>query len=68
MTSGNISEEPIVTSNREAWERLQGVADWFVFHNRDIYMRADDSVVRTFEDRERVLRRSRGYVPQRWTR
>jgi hydrogenase maturation protein HypF len=63
MTSGNISEEPIVTSNREAWQRLRGVADWFVFHNRGIYMRADDSVVRTFEQRERVLRRSRGYVP-----
>jgi hydrogenase maturation protein HypF len=63
MTSGNISEEPIVTSNREAWERLQSVADWFVFHNRDIYMRTDDSVVRTMEGHERVLRRSRGYVP-----
>ncbi len=63
MTSGNISEEPIVTSNQEAWERLRGVADWLVFHNRDIYMRADDSVVRVFEGRERVLRRSRGYVP-----
>jgi hydrogenase maturation protein HypF len=63
MTSGNISEEPIVTSNEEAWERVRGVADWFVFHNRDIYMRSDDSVVRTFEQRERVLRRSRGYVP-----
>ncbi len=63
MTSGNISEEPIVTSNNEAWERLRPVADWFVFHNRDIYMRTDDSVVRTFEGRERVLRRSRGYVP-----
>ena len=63
MTSGNISEEPIVTSNQEAWERLQDVADCFIFHNRDIYMRADDSVVRVFEQRERVLRRSRGYVP-----
>jgi hydrogenase maturation protein HypF len=63
MTSGNISEEPIVTSNEEAWERLREVADWFVFHNRDIYMRADDSVVRVFENRERALRRSRGYVP-----
>ncbi len=63
MTSGNLSEEPIVTSNEEAWERLREVADWFVFHNRDIYMRADDSVVRVFEQRERVLRRSRGYVP-----
>ncbi len=63
MTSGNISEEPIVTSNEEAWERLRDVADGFVFHNRDIYMRADDSVARVFEQKERVLRRSRGYVP-----
>ncbi len=63
MTSGNISEEPIVTSNQEAWQRLREVADWFVFHNRDIYMRADDSVTRVFKQRERVLRRSRGYVP-----
>ena len=63
MTSGNISEEPIVTSNEEAWERLRPVADWFVFHNRDIYMRTDDSVARVLEGRERVLRRSRGYVP-----
>ena len=63
MTSGNISEEPIVTSNEEAWERLRPVADWFVFHNRDIYMRTDDSVARILDGRERVLRRSRGYVP-----
>lgn len=64
MTSGNLSEEPIVTANKEAWQCLEPVADWFLFHNRDIYMRTDDSVVRTFQGRERVLRRSRGYVPQ----
>jgi hydrogenase maturation protein HypF len=64
MTSGNLSEEPIVTRNEDAWEQLQPVADWFLFHNRDIYMRADDSVVRVFQGSERVLRRSRGYVPQ----
>jgi hydrogenase maturation protein HypF len=64
MTSGNLSEEPIVTANDEALERLRPLADWFLLHNRDIYMRADDSVVRTFEGRERALRRSRGYVPQ----
>lgn len=63
MTSGNISEEPIVISNEDAWQRLAPVADCFLFHNRDIYMRADDSVVRTFAGKERVLRRSRGYVP-----
>jgi hydrogenase maturation protein HypF len=63
MTSGNLSEEPIVVSNAEAQQRLAGVADSFLLHNRDIYMRVDDSVVRTFEGTERVLRRSRGYAP-----
>jgi len=63
MTSGNISEEPIMTSNREAAERLNRIADAFLFHNRDIHTRVDDSVVRIFEDKERVLRRSRGYAP-----
>jgi hydrogenase maturation protein HypF len=64
MTSGNLSEEPIVISNHEAMLQLGGVADWFVLHNRDIATRVDDSVVRSFEGRERVLRRSRGFVPQ----
>jgi hydrogenase maturation protein HypF len=63
MTSGNLSEEPIVVSNSEAMRRLDGIVDWFLLHNREIAMRVDDSVVRTFEGRERVLRRSRGYVP-----
>lgn len=64
MTSGNLSEEPIVASNADAMVRLDRVADWFLLHNRDIAMRVDDSVVRTFEGRERVLRRSRGFAPQ----
>jgi hydrogenase maturation protein HypF len=64
MTSGNLSEEPIVTSNAEALRQLSGVADWFLLHNRDIATRLDDSVVRTFEGGQRVLRRSRGFVPQ----
>jgi hydrogenase maturation protein HypF len=64
MTSGNLSEEPIVVSNADAHARLAGVADWFLTHDRDIYMRTDDSVVRTFEGTERVMRRSRGFAPQ----
>ena len=63
MTSGNLSEEPIVTGNREAAARLGRIADAFLFHNRDIHTRVDDSVVRVFEGKERVLRRSRGYAP-----
>ena len=64
MTSGNMSEEPIVTSNAEALERLPGIADWFLLHNREIATRLDDSVVRVFGGHERVLRRARGFVPQ----
>jgi hydrogenase maturation protein HypF len=63
MTSGNISDEPIVTSNEEAWQRLGKIADWFLLHNRGIYMRVDEAVARTFERRPRVLRRSRAYAP-----
>jgi hydrogenase maturation protein HypF len=64
MTSGNLSEEPIVISNDEALARLASIADWYILHNRDIATRVDDSVVQIFERRERVLRRSRGFVPQ----
>jgi hydrogenase maturation protein HypF len=63
MTSGNISEEPIVTSNEEAQCRLAGVADWFLLHNRDIWMRVDDSVARVFDGQPLIVRRSRGYAP-----
>ena len=63
MTSGNLSEEPIVVANAEAKERLADVADWFLTHDRDIFMRVDDSVVRTFEGTGRVMRRSRGFAP-----
>jgi hydrogenase maturation protein HypF len=63
MTSGNISEEPIAIDNTEAVERLRGLADYFLVHNRDILLRADDSVVRVAAGRARQVRRSRGYVP-----
>lgn len=46
MTSGNVSEEPIVIDNGEAIEKLSGIVDAFLIHNRDIFMRVDDSVVR----------------------
>jgi hydrogenase maturation protein HypF len=63
MTSGNQSDEPIVMTNKEAAERLSGIADYFLFHDRDIYMRCDDSIARVVNRRVRSLRRARGHVP-----
>ncbi|OEU82548.1 MAG: carbamoyltransferase HypF [Desulfobacterales bacterium S5133MH4] len=63
MTSGNMSEEPIAIDNDEVFERLDGIADYFLVHNRDIYLRSDDSVVRMVGGTTRFVRRSRGYVP-----
>ena len=63
MTSGNISEEPIAIDNNEAFQRLGAIADYFLIHDRDIYLRSDDSVVRRVDSATRFLRRSRGYVP-----
>lgn len=63
MTSGNISEEPIAIDNQEALQRLSGLADCFLVHNRDIYLRSDDSVVRAGSRGPIHIRRSRGFVP-----
>jgi hydrogenase maturation protein HypF len=75
MTSGNLSEEPIVVDNGNALLQLSGIADAFLMHDRNIFMRVDDSVVkvRIQERNEDVrnqsgslsfVRRSRGYVPE----
>ncbi len=56
MTSGNISEEPIIISNEEAVDKLSGIADAFLVHNRDIFMRVDDSVMRVKEKTAGVRR------------
>jgi hydrogenase maturation protein HypF len=63
MTSGNISEEPIAAENQEAYRRLGEICDYFLIHNRDIYSRYDDSVIKIFDDKEMIIRRARGYSP-----
>ncbi len=67
MTSANVSDEPIAFVDDDAVERLRGIADLFLVHDRPIQTRTDDSVVRSVGAPERprhaLLRRSRGYVP-----
>lgn len=77
MTSGNAGGDPICLGNREARKRLDGIADVFLFHNRDILVRVDDSVLApgagaSFPDNERedgarpaiLIRRARGFAPE----
>ena len=63
LTSGNFSSEPIIIDNTEALEKFSFLTDTVLLHNRDIYNRTDDSVVRIMAGKERVFRRSRSYVP-----
>ncbi len=62
-TSGNLSDEPICTDECEALDRLRGIADKFLVHNRPIFRHVDDSVASVVKDRELILRRARGYAP-----
>jgi hydrogenase maturation protein HypF len=65
MTSGNISDEPIAYRDDEAKKRLKDIADYYLTHDRPIYIRCDDSVVREFEGRPLFIRRARGYTPRK---
>ena len=63
MTSANLSDTPILFKNAEALEKLQGIANGFLLHDREIQTRCDDSLCWVLEGREYPARRSRGYVP-----
>ncbi len=62
-TSGNISDEPICIDESEALERLSGLADIFLVHDRPIHRHVDDSIVKMSGERMVILRRARGYAP-----
>jgi hydrogenase maturation protein HypF len=63
MTSANLSEEPIAIDNDEARERLGGIADAFLMHDREILQRCDDSVMAVVDGAPQLIRRARGFVP-----
>jgi hydrogenase maturation protein HypF len=63
LTSGNITDEPIIIDNKEAEENLIPISDALLTYNREIYNRADDSVEININGKERIIRRSRGYTP-----
>jgi hydrogenase maturation protein HypF len=63
LTSGNISDEPIIINNKMSLKVLGPITDAVLLYNRDIYNRTDDSVVMVVNETPRMLRRSRGYVP-----
>lgn len=64
MTSANPGGEPLVIGNEEAAQRLAGIADVVVTHDRDILVRADDSVTRVVAGAPTFIRRARGFVPE----
>ncbi len=63
LTSGNISDEPVIISNNTAINNLGGIADAVITYNREIHNRADDSVAVVINNKPRLIRRSRSYAP-----
>jgi len=64
MTSANVSDEPVAFEDGDAIRRLNGIADFFLVHNRPIHIRSDDSVMRVFQGKPLFYRRARGYAPR----
>jgi hydrogenase maturation protein HypF len=62
-TSANPANQPIITDNQEAIQTMGATVDYFLFHNRQIAQRCDDSVTRVHETYNVFVRRSRGYAP-----
>ncbi len=63
MTSGNVSGAPICRNDEDALSEIASFCDCILSHNRNILLRADDTVMDIFEDKPYMIRRSRGYAP-----
>lgn len=64
FTSGNLSEEPITIDNLDAIQKLGSITDVTLTYNRDVQNRVDDSVTMCVNNKEHIIRRSRGYAPK----
>lgn len=64
MTSANVNGLPLEYENNAAIKNLNSIADYFLLHNRDIFIPVDDSVARVIDSKERLIRRARGYAPE----
>ena len=62
-TSGNMTDEPIVREEKDAFKKLTNIAEYVLSHNREIIRRCDDSVIRVVSGKQTPIRRSRGFVP-----
>lgn len=63
MTSGNISSNPLIYKDYDAQKELEEITDYFLMHNRNIFNRCDDSIVKIINNAPQLYRRARGYVP-----
>ncbi|TGE35253.1 carbamoyltransferase HypF [Desulfosporosinus fructosivorans] len=64
MTSANVNGLPIEYTDSAARKSLSGIVDYFLTHDREIYMPIDDSVLRVVEEKQTIIRRARGFAPE----
>ncbi len=64
MTSANISDEPIFYRENESFDKILDLVDIVYIHNREIFIRNDDSVIKVYKNHPIFFRISRGYAPK----
>ena len=64
MTSANVNGLPIEYKDDSARSGLSGIVDYFIMHNREIHVPVDDSVLKVVDEKQTIIRRARGFVPE----